>query len=255
MTTTISLLGSTGSIGTQTLDVVAVEPDRFEVVALAAGSSIKELAAQAHQVRPRVVALADDSRAHELAELLPPGVELEAGPDALAAAEEEPPDLVVLDLMMPGLDGIEVCRRLRRRLPGLPVVMLTALGDEADRVAGLEVGADLMLYWVLWTGGLGALGCAIAGGHPLSILGAFASSPFTPLHPALASGTVSGLIEAWVRKPTYADFLALRDDVQTVRGWWRNRVARVLVNFFLTSMGTAIGVWTGGARMLAKLAG
>ncbi|WP_041799004.1 response regulator transcription factor [Micromonospora aurantiaca (nom. illeg.)] len=64
------------------------------------------------------------------------------GPDALATAEEEPPDLVVLDLMMPGLDGIEVCRRLRRRLPGLPVVMLTALGDEADRVAGLEVGAD-----------------------------------------------------------------------------------------------------------------
>lgn len=118
---------------------------------------------------------------------------------------------------------------------------------------GLDVGADLLLYWVLWTGGLGALGCAAAGGHPLSILGAFVSSPFTPLHPALASGTVSGLIEAWVRKPTYADFLALRDDVQTFRGWWRNRVARVLVNFFLTSLGTAIGVWTGGARMLATL--
>ena len=120
---------------------------------------------------------------------------------------------------------------------------------------GLDVGADLMLYWVLWTGGLGALGCAVAGGHPLSILGAFLSSPITPLHPALASGTVSGLIEAWVRKPTYADFMALRDDVQTLKGWWRNRVARVLVNFFLTSLGTAIGVWTGGARMLAKLVG
>ncbi|WP_374757105.1 response regulator transcription factor [Micromonospora chalcea] len=64
------------------------------------------------------------------------------GADALVAAGEQPPDLVVLDLMMPGLDGIEVCRRLRRRLPELPVVMLTALGDEADRVAGLEVGAD-----------------------------------------------------------------------------------------------------------------
>jgi pheromone shutdown-related protein TraB len=120
---------------------------------------------------------------------------------------------------------------------------------------GLDVGADLMLYWVLWTGGLGALGCAVAGGHPLSILGAFLSSPITPLHPALASGTVSGLIEAWVRKPTYADFMALRDDVQTLKGWWRNRVARVLVNFFLTSLGTAIGVWTGGAQMLAKLVG
>jgi pheromone shutdown-related protein TraB len=120
---------------------------------------------------------------------------------------------------------------------------------------GVDVGTDLLLYWVLWTGGLGALGCAIAGGHPLSILGAFVSSPVTPLHPALASGTVSALIETWVRKPTYADFMALRDDVQTLGGWWRNRVARVLVNFFLTSLGTAVGVWTGGARMLAKIVG
>jgi pheromone shutdown-related protein TraB len=120
---------------------------------------------------------------------------------------------------------------------------------------GLDVGADLMLYWVLITGTLGAIGCAVAGGHPLSIVAAFLASPVTPLHPALASGTISALVEAWVRKPTYADFMALRDDVQTVRGWYRNRVARVLLNFFLTSLGTAIGVWMGGARMLGKLLG
>jgi DNA-binding response OmpR family regulator len=64
------------------------------------------------------------------------------GPAALAAAESDPPDLVVLDLMLPGIDGLEVCRRLRIRRPDLPVVMLTALGAEADRVAGLERGAD-----------------------------------------------------------------------------------------------------------------
>ncbi|MFI5936657.1 response regulator transcription factor [Actinoplanes sp. NPDC051494] len=64
------------------------------------------------------------------------------GAGALAAAESAPPDLVVLDLMMPGIDGLEVCRRLRRQWPDLPVVMLTALGEEADRVLGLEVGAD-----------------------------------------------------------------------------------------------------------------
>ncbi|TCZ87121.1 TraB/GumN family protein [Lysobacter sp. N42] len=120
---------------------------------------------------------------------------------------------------------------------------------------GLDVGADLLLQWVLATGLLGALGCALAGGHPLSILVAFVASPITPLHPALASGTLSALVEAWVRKPTYADFMALRDDVQTLRGWWRNRVARVLLNFFLTSLGTAIGVWTGGLRMLGRLVG
>ncbi|MFI5889892.1 response regulator transcription factor [Actinoplanes sp. NPDC051513] len=64
------------------------------------------------------------------------------GADGLAAVAADVPDLVVLDLMMPGIDGIEVCRRLRRQLPGLPVIMLTALGEEADRVLGLEVGAD-----------------------------------------------------------------------------------------------------------------
>ena len=120
---------------------------------------------------------------------------------------------------------------------------------------GIDVGSDLLLQWVLATGVLGAIGCALAGGHPLSILVAFLASPITPLHPALASGTLSALTEAWLRKPTYADFMALRDDVQTLRGWWRNRVARVLLNFFLTSLGTAIGVWTGGLRMLGKLVG
>ncbi|MFC4066205.1 response regulator transcription factor [Actinoplanes subglobosus] len=64
------------------------------------------------------------------------------GADGLAAIAAHHPDLVVLDLMMPGIDGLEVCRRIRRQLPGLPVVMLTALGEEADRVLGLEVGAD-----------------------------------------------------------------------------------------------------------------
>ncbi|WFE47953.1 response regulator transcription factor [Verrucosispora sp. WMMD1129] len=64
------------------------------------------------------------------------------GADGLAAIAAQRPDLVVLDLMMPGIDGLEVCRRIRRQLPDLPVVMLTALGEEADRVLGLEVGAD-----------------------------------------------------------------------------------------------------------------
>lgn len=64
------------------------------------------------------------------------------GIDALAAVTARAPDLVVLDLMMPGIGGLEVCRRLRRRLPDLPVVMLTALGEETDRLIGLQLGAD-----------------------------------------------------------------------------------------------------------------
>ncbi len=63
------------------------------------------------------------------------------GAVALDRALADPPDLVILDLMLPGLSGLEVCRRLRERLP-VPIVMLTALGEEGDRVLGLEYGAD-----------------------------------------------------------------------------------------------------------------
>ncbi|MFD5424984.1 response regulator transcription factor [Streptomyces sp. NPDC127084] len=63
------------------------------------------------------------------------------GFDALRRSGDRWPDLVVLDLMLPGLDGLEVCRRLRATGP-VPVVMLTARGDEEDRITGLEVGAD-----------------------------------------------------------------------------------------------------------------
>jgi DNA-binding response OmpR family regulator len=63
------------------------------------------------------------------------------GPTGLALAQQERPDLVLLDVMLPGLDGWEVCRRLRRQ-SGVPIIMLTARGNEIDRVLGLEIGAD-----------------------------------------------------------------------------------------------------------------
>jgi pheromone shutdown-related protein TraB len=118
---------------------------------------------------------------------------------------------------------------------------------------GADVGGDLIVLWILATGIPGALGCLAAGGHPLSILAAFIASPLTPLHPALSSGMVSGAVEAWVRRPTVADFARLRDDGSTIGGWWRNRVTRVFLNFFLTNFGTMLGVYFGGWRMLQRL--
>jgi 1-deoxy-D-xylulose-5-phosphate reductoisomerase len=109
--TTVAVLGSTGSIGVQTIEVVAAEADRYEIVALAAGSSVRQLAEQANRIRPRAVGLADDSRAAELKELLDPAIEIVAGPDALA-------DLAVeADVAVNGVVGFA----------GLPVTM-AALG-------------------------------------------------------------------------------------------------------------------------------
>jgi two-component system, OmpR family, response regulator ResD len=64
------------------------------------------------------------------------------GRKALAAVAAEPPDLVVLDVMLPEIDGLEVCRQVRAEHPNLPIIMLTALGEAEERIAGLEVGAD-----------------------------------------------------------------------------------------------------------------
>jgi len=96
---------------------------------------------------PRVLVVDDDLTVAEvvLGYLRRDGFEAAHAADgfeALRIAAAAPPDLVVLDLMLPGIDGLEVCRRLRAERPDLPVVMLTALGEEEDRIAGLEVGAD-----------------------------------------------------------------------------------------------------------------
>ena len=94
----------------------------------------------------RVLCIEDDQRLFELlaSYFAPNGVTLEHAPDGpagLAALERGVFDAVFLDVMLPGMDGLEVCRRIRER-SRIPVIMLTAKGDEADRVVGLELGAD-----------------------------------------------------------------------------------------------------------------
>ena len=94
----------------------------------------------------RVLRVDDDQKLLELlsAYLLQNGfavLEATNGPDALELAQREAPDLIVLDLMLPGLDGWEVCRRLRKT-SDVPILMLTARDEEADRLIGLELGAD-----------------------------------------------------------------------------------------------------------------
>jgi DNA-binding response OmpR family regulator len=101
----------------------AVGAPRWRVLVVDDEASIREVVAQYLALDGFTVAQASD------------------GTEALRLAELQPPDLVVLDLMLPGLDGVEVCRRLRAR-SAVPIVMLTARGDETDKLTGFDVGAD-----------------------------------------------------------------------------------------------------------------
>lgn len=73
------------------------------------------------------------------------GYQVTLAPDgdaALAEYSRDRPDLLILDLMLPGIDGLEVCRRIRQKQDQVPIIMLTALGEEVDRIVGLQLGAD-----------------------------------------------------------------------------------------------------------------
>ena len=120
---------------------------------------------------------------------------------------------------------------------------------------GGDLGKQLLLQWVAWTAGLAALGALLARGHVLSILTAAVAAPLKPFRPGLPPGMFSALVEVHLRKPAYPDFLALRDDAQTMAGWYRNRVCRVVLVFMLTNIGSMVGVWISGAAILRKLFG
>ncbi len=95
---------------------------------------------------PRILVVEDDPTVSEVVTryLEREGFVVEVAYDGAVALERalaDPPELIVLDLMIPSLDGFEVCRRLRAAAP-VPVIMLTARGEEADRIVGLELGAD-----------------------------------------------------------------------------------------------------------------
>ncbi|MEQ4576509.1 MAG: TraB/GumN family protein [Gammaproteobacteria bacterium] len=120
---------------------------------------------------------------------------------------------------------------------------------------GMAMGADLLLQWALYTGGLAALGALLAGSHPLSVATAAVVAPFKPFRLSVPTGAFAALVEVHMRKPAYPDFLTLRDDAQTLRGWYRNRVSRVVLTFLLTNLGSALGVWLAGLQIFHKLQG
>jgi pheromone shutdown protein TraB len=115
------------------------------------------------------------------------------------------------------------------------------------------LGAQALRDWVLFTGGFAALGALAAGGHPLSIVAAFIAAPIKPFRPGIPAGGISAMAEAWVRRPRVVDFDTLRDDIVHWSGWWKNRVARTLLNFFLVSVGTIIGEYSAGIHIFKSL--
>lgn len=106
---------------------------------------------------------------------------------------------------------------------------------------GAAVSGKMLLRWLLWNGSLAALGTLLAGGHVLSVLTGFIGAPIATLNPLLGIGLFTGIVQAWIRKPKVEDMETLMNDVSSLRGIYHNRILRVLLVFFLSSIGGVIG--------------
>jgi pheromone shutdown-related protein TraB len=170
------------------------------------------------------------------------GIERELG------AQREPPHTVLqpLDTKLPAPKWPKYLA------VGVMLAIFVAIGFLFYRNA--TMGWHALRDWVIYTAVLSALGAAVAGGHPLSVLTAAVMGPLKPLRPpGLSSGVFAGMAEVWLRKPRVADFQSLRKDLLHVSGWWRNRVARTLLVFMLTNLGTILGEYLAGIRIFSRL--
>jgi pheromone shutdown-related protein TraB len=117
-------------------------------------------------------------------------------------------------------------------------------------LANPSAGFAQTISWILWNGSLSALGAAIAMGHPLTILTAFIAAPITSLNPLLAAGWFAGLTQAYIRRPNVRDFETLSEDVFSLKGFWRNKVSRILLIVVLANLGSSLGTFIGGADVI-----
>jgi pheromone shutdown-related protein TraB len=120
--------------------------------------------------------------------------------------------------------------------------------------AGMMATAQMVKWWTLATAVLAAAGAAAAFAHPLTILSAAAAAPFTTLHPLIAAGWVAGLVEAAIAKPKVKDFESLLDDIASFKGFWRNKITRILLVVVFTNIGASLGTFVAIPLMVKVLA-
>ena len=108
---------------------------------------------------------------------------------------------------------------------------------------GGAVGTEMIAWWVGVNAFFAGLGALLALGHPVTILSAMGAAPLTSLNPMIAAGWVSGLVEAYFRKPQVLDLENLSSDIVTFRGFWKNKVTRILLVAVFSNLGSMIGTF------------
>ncbi len=146
-------------------------------------------------------------------------------------------------------------RKWVSKLPWLITVAVVALIASGFIRHGARQGLEMLLVWILANGTLAAIGAIIALAHPLTIIISFLAAPFTSMNPTIGVGIVAGLIQSWVRKPRVEDLENLNNDITSIKGFYQNRLTKVLLVFILSSIGSSIGTFAALPYLTALIAG
>jgi pheromone shutdown-related protein TraB len=110
-------------------------------------------------------------------------------------------------------------------------------------LSGVRAGMNMIMGWSAVTAAFSGLGALLLLAHPLTIVASAFAAPITTLHPLIAAGWVAGITEATVRKPQVVDFLHLAEDITSIRGFFRNKITRVLLLVAVVNLTTSIGTF------------
>jgi len=125
---------------------------------------------------------------------------------------------------------------------GIPAIVIGLIGL-GFFTAGTSAGAHMIKWWVLANAVLSGLGAALALAHPLTILSAIVAAPLTSLNPMIAAGWVAGLVEVILGKPKVKDFESLPEDILSLKGFWKNKITRILLVVVFTNIGSSLGTF------------
>ncbi len=132
-------------------------------------------------------------------------------------------------------------------------ILIVALIAAGFYFGGRSKGSDMLGSWIFWNALLAGIGTIIAGGHPVTIIVGAVGAPVTSLCPLVGVGMLTGIVQAIVCKPKVADLETLQDDITSVKSIYKNRILRILLVFFLSSIGSSVGTFIGGAAIVKSL--
>ncbi len=144
----------------------------------------------------------------------------------------------------------KVTRLLKWIIPGF-IIGIIIIGFF---ISGATAGTQMIKWWVIANAVLAGLGAAVALAHPLTVIVAIIVSPLTSLNPMIAAGWVAGLIEVFLRRPKVKDFENLPEDISSLKGFWKNKITRILMVVVFTNLGSSLGAFVAIPLMIKVLA-